>query len=154
MSDKRAKSPDLTLRQLTAVEYRLLVENSPVLIWRADVNKKCDYFNRVWLDFTGRTMAQEKGDGWAEGVHADDLARCFEIYSTSFDKRIPFEMEYRLRRHDGEYRWLFDRGVPYVDDNGEFQGYIGSCVDVTERVEAEQRNRELIAEQALVIAAR
>ena len=135
-------------KQLSGNEYRLLVEHSPVLIWRSGRDKKCDYFNRVWLDFTGRTLAQELGDGWAEGVHPDDLARCFEIYVSNFDQRQPFEMEYRLRRHDGEYRWIFDRGVPFTDDRGEFQGYIGSCIDVTERREAEERSRDLAAEQA------
>lgn len=134
--------------QLTAIEYRLLVEHSPVMIWRADRDKKCDYFNPVWLEFTGRTVAQELGDGWAEGVHPDDLAGCFKIYVSNFDLRLPFEMEYRLRRYDGVYRWIFDRGVPYTDDRGEFLGYIGSCVDVTERREAEQRSRDLAAERA------
>jgi len=133
---------------LTASEYRLLVEHSPVLIWRADVNKKCDYFNQVWLEFTGRTLEQELGDGWAEGVHPDDLDRCFKIYVSSFDQRQPFEMEYRLKRHDGAYRWIFDRGVPYWDDHDEFLGYIGSCIDVTERREAEQQKLELAAEHA------
>jgi PAS domain S-box-containing protein len=124
--------------QLSSLEYRLLVEQSPIMIWRADLTKKCDYFNRVWLDFTGRTIAQELGDGWTEGVHADDLERCFNVYVSHFDLRSPFEMEYRLRRRDGEYRWIFDRGVPFTDDNGAFVGYIGSCVDVHERVLAEQ----------------
>ena len=133
---------------LTAIEYRLLVEHSPVMIWRANLDKKCDYFNPVWLAFTGRTMAQEWGDGWAEGVHPDDLPRCFDIYVSNFDRRLPFEMEYRLRRYDGAYRWIFDRGVPYADDRGEFLGYIGSCVDVTDRREAEQRGRDLAAERA------
>ena len=133
---------------LSGTAYRLLVEHSPVLIWRATPDKKCDYFNQVWLDFTGRTLAQEVGDGWAEGVHPDDLGRCFEIYVSHFDRRKPFEMEYRLKRHDGVYRWIFDRGVPYTDDNGTFLGYIGSCVDVTERREAEQRSREMAAERA------
>ena len=117
------------------------------MIWRADLEKKCNYFNKVWLDYAGRTMAQEYGDGWAEGVHPDDFDRCLRIYVSSFDQRVPFEMEYRLRRHDGVYRWIFDRGVPYTDDHGEFLGYIGSCVDVTERIEAEERDRALVAEK-------
>ena len=142
-----------SLEHLTAIEYRLLVEHSPVMIWRADLNKKCDYFNHTWLEFTGRTLAEEAGDGWATGVHPDDLERCFEIYVSHFDQRAPFEMEYRLKRHDGVYRWIFDRGVPYTDDHGEFLGYIGSCVDVTERMEAEERDRELAAEQAAHAAA-
>ena len=139
---------------LSGTEYRLLVEHSPVLIWRATPDKKCDYFNQVWLDFTGRTLEQELGDGWAEGVHPDDLARCIEIYVSHFDLRKPFEMEYRLRRFDGVYRWIFDRGVPFSDDRGEFQGYIGSCIDVTERLEGEQRSRDLAAEQAAHAAVR
>jgi PAS domain S-box-containing protein len=125
--------------ELTATEYRLLIDHSPVMIWRANLMKQCDYFNPVWLDFTGRTFEQECGDGWVQGVHPDDLVRCLQIYTGSFDKRLPFEMEYRLRRHDGVYRWVFDRGVPYTDDYGNFLGYIGSCVDVSERREAERR---------------
>src|SRR3954453_862181 len=130
------------LGPLTSTEYRLLVDHSPVMIWRADRHKKCDYFNPVWLEFTGRTMAQESGDGWAEGVPPEDLDRCFKIYTASFDQRLPFEMEYRLRRHDGVYRWIFDRGVPCVDDHGDFVGYIGSCVDVTDRKEADEARRK------------
>lgn len=136
---RRISVPTRYADELSPTEYRLLVEHSPVMIWRANREKKCDYFNPVWLDFTGRTIKQELGDGWAEGVHSDDLDRCLKIYVTSFDKRLPFEMEYRLRRHDGVYRWIFDRGVPYSGDNGEFLGYIGSCIDVTERREAEER---------------
>lgn len=136
---------------LTATEYRLLVDHSPVMIWRANRDKKCDYFNRVWLEFTGRTMAQELGDGWAEGVHPEDRDRCFEIYTSSFDRRLPFEMEYRLRRHDGAYRWIFDRGVPYPDDPREFLGYVGSCVDVTDRREAEETQRKSDAQFRLLV---
>jgi PAS domain S-box-containing protein len=88
---------------------------------------------RPWLEFTGRTIEQEMGDGWAEGVHADDLRRCASHYLDHFERRDPFEMKCRLRRHDGVYRWIFDRGVAFADDNGHFAGFIGSGVDVDER---------------------
>lgn len=134
---------------LTATEYRLLIEHSPVMIWRAGTDGKCDYFNDTWLAYTGRTLQQEMGDGWAEGVHADDLKTCVDYYLDHFHRREAFEMEYRLRRHDGEYRWIFDRGVPYADDRGEFAGFIGSCVDVDERRRAQdarvQRDEEQLA---------
>jgi PAS domain S-box-containing protein len=122
---------------LSAQEYRTLVEQAPILIWRAGVDSKCDYFNERWLAFTGRTLAQECGNGWAEGVHPEDFDECLRIYLGAFERREAFEMRYRLRRHDGCYRWLFDRGVPYFDSAGGFAGYIGSCVDVTETVAAE-----------------
>ncbi|HEY3807053.1 MAG TPA: PAS domain-containing sensor histidine kinase [Kofleriaceae bacterium] len=133
---------------LTGTEYRLLVENSPVMVWRSGLDAKCDYFNDTWLAFTGRPIDQELGDGWAEGVHAEDLARCVEYYLDHFRRREAFEMEYRLRRHDGAYRWIFDRGVPYTID-GTFAGFIGSCVDVDDRRRAqdarEQRDQEQLA---------
>lgn len=122
---------------LSFTEYRTLVEQAPILIWRADLTMGCDFFNDRWLAFTGRTMDQERGNGWAEGVHPDDMARCLKIYTESFARREIFEMEYRLRRADGVYRWLLDRGVPFNTATAEFGGYIGSCVDVTERVEAQ-----------------
>ena len=122
---------------LHSPEYAVIVEQAPILIWRADLTMGCDYFNERWLAFTGRSMAQEYGNGWAEGVHPDDLQRCLDIYTSSFAARQVFEMEYRLRRHDGEYRRLFDRGVPFWGADGAFVGYIGSCIDVTARVEAE-----------------
>src|SRR4051794_14843538 len=112
------------LGQLTSTEYRLLVEHSPVMIWRSDRDKKCDYFNRVWLEFTGRTMAQEAGDGWAEGVHPEDLQRCFTIYTSSFDQRRPFEIEYPMRRHDGGERGNFGSGRAWGDGCGGFIGHI------------------------------
>lgn len=116
-------------------EYKIIVETAPNLIWRSGLDGKCYYFNKTWLDFTGRTFEQEFGDGWAEGVHPDDLNRCVKIYLDNFSKRTPFEMEYRLLRHDGEWRWINDRGVPVVAESGEFTGFVGSCLDVTERVE-------------------
>lgn len=134
-------------RALTAAEYRLLVEHSPVMIWRCGIDAKCDYFNEPWLQFTGRTLAQEIGDGWAEGVHPDDFDRCVAHYLDHFRRRQPFEMEYRLRRHDGAYRWIFDRGVPFSDDTGAFAGFIGSCVDVEDRRRAEEAQRQHSQEQ-------
>jgi len=129
-------------KPLTPTEYRLLVEHSPVMIWRAGVDAKCDYFNERWLAYTGRTLRQEVGDGWAEGVHPDDLDRCVTHYLDHFHRREPFEMEYRLRRHDGEYRWIFDRGVPFTDETGAFAGFIGSCVDVDERRKAQEAQQQ------------
>src|SRR4051794_33319726 len=110
--------------QLPAGEYRLLAKPSPVMIWRSGRDKKCDYFNRVWLEFTGRTMAQESGDGWAEGVHPEDLERCFKIYTSSFDQRRPFEIEYPMRRHDGGERGNFGSGRAWGDGCGGFIGHI------------------------------
>lgn len=128
--------------RLSPQEYQLLVEQAPILIWRADLSMGCDYFNDRWLEFTGRTMEQEHGNGWADGVHPQDLPRCLEIYMTSFAKQQAFEMEYRLKRKDGEYRWINDRGCPFYAPDGKFAGYIGSCVDVTARIEAEKMLEE------------
>ncbi len=127
--------------QLSAAEYRILAEQAPLMIWRCDTHKQCDYFNQAWLDFTGRGMQQQLGDGWTEGVHPEDLAACLEGFAGAFDRRVRFEIEYRLRRHDGSYRWIVDRGTPFTDDDGTFRGYIGSCVDVTERREAQEALR-------------
>ena len=121
--------------RLSLQEYKVIVENAPNLIWRAGLDTKCDYFNKTWLDFTGRTMAEESGDGWAERVHPDDLERCVKTYLDNFHQRTAFEMEYRLQRFDGEWRWLNDRGSPFYTAKGVFAGYIGSCIDVTDKVE-------------------
>ena len=136
-------------RALTAAEYRLLIQHSPVMIWRSGLDANCDYFNETWLAYTGRTLEQEMGEGWAEGVHPDDLAQCVAHYLDHFRRREAFEMEYRIRRRDGVYRWIFDRGVPFTDDTGTFAGFIGSCVDVDERRKAQdaqlQHNQEQLA---------
>jgi PAS domain S-box-containing protein len=129
-------------RNLSFDEYKTLTEQSPVLIWRAGTNAECDYFNQRWLDFTGRSLEQELGNGWAEGVHADDFQRCLTTYLEAFNSRNAFEMEYRLLRSDGTYRWLFDRGAPCYNDDGSFIGFIGSCIDITEQVEGREAIRK------------
>ena len=123
--------------------FRLIANNAPVMIWMSSTDKLCDFFNYGWLDFTGRSLEQELGEGWVSGVHPDDLKRCLDVYSSSFDARSDFEMEYRLRRFDGEYRWIVDFGVPRFDTGGRFCGYIGSCVDITDRKASEESLHEL-----------
>jgi PAS domain S-box-containing protein len=113
--------------------FRLVANAAPVLIWMAGVDKRCTYFNQGWLEFTGRSLDAELGHGWTQGIHADDLEKCLNAYTKAFDSREPFEMEYRLRRHDGEYRWIYDQGAPRFNADASFAGYIGSCIDVTER---------------------
>ncbi|HAR42074.1 MAG TPA: hypothetical protein DCS07_05500 [Bdellovibrionales bacterium] len=120
------------------LSYRTLADSGQALIWKARPDKLCDYFNKVWLEFTGRTYEQEFGNGWAEGVHPDDLQRCINIYVTAFDKREAFSVDYRLRRHDGQYRWLQDDGCPRYGIDGAFEGYIGFCLDITERKQAQE----------------
>ncbi|MGC1968849.1 MAG: PAS domain S-box protein [Candidatus Acidiferrales bacterium] len=126
------KRAEQTLRE-SEERFRLVANKAPVLIWMSGTDKLCTFFNQCWLDFTGRSMEQELGDGWAAGVHPEDLARCLGIYSSAFDARVDFEMEYRLRRFDGKYRWIVDYGVPRFESDGAFCGYIGSCVDITDR---------------------
>ena len=112
--------------------FRNLANHGQALIWTAGLDKKCDFFNSVWLNFTGRSLAQELGDGWVEGVHPQDLERCVNTYVRAFDAREPFDMEYRLRHASGEYRWILDQGSPRYDSKGHFLGYIGHCLDLTQ----------------------
>jgi PAS domain S-box-containing protein len=123
--------------------FRLVADTAPVLIWMAGTDKLCTYFNQPWLNFTGRSIEEELGEGWSEGVHPDDVHRCLETYTRDFDSREKFKMEYRLRRYDGEYRWVLDIGVPRFDPDRSFAGYIGIAVDVTESKIADEGLREL-----------
>jgi PAS domain S-box-containing protein len=141
--------------------FRLVANSAPVLIWMSGPDKLCTYFNQPWLDFTGRAFEAELGNGWVEGVHPDDLEACLDTYTNAFDLREGFTMQYRLRRHDGEYRWVSDTGVPRFNPNRSFAGYIGSCIDVTEHklaedalsnvsrklIEAQERERTRIARE-------
>ena len=139
---------DITQRKRTAAvlqeseaRFRTLANSGQTLIWTSDPDKRCDYFNQPWLDFTGRTLAQELGDGWAEGVHPDDRAACMETYIRAFDGRERFNRDYRLRRKDGVYRWIQDDGCPYHDSKGVFLGFIGHGLDITEKKGAQEALR-------------
>lgn len=136
--DKRKQRRSMVQKKLSPTEYQILVEEAPIMIWRSDATAQCDYFNERWLQFRGRSLEQERGNQWTEGVHPEDLQRCVATYLNAFRNREPFEMQYRLRRHDGAYRWILDRGAPFFSKDREFQGYIGSCIDITESVEAQR----------------
>jgi PAS domain S-box-containing protein len=124
--------------------FQLMAETTPLMVWMSGPDKLCTYVNKHWLDFTGRPLERQIGDGWSKGVHPDDLQRCLHTYFEAFDARQAFRMEYRLERFDGEYRWILDTGVPRFGSNGTFEGYIGSCIDVTDQkqVPEELRARE------------
>src|SRR3984893_18741011 len=113
------------------------------MVWSSGPDKLCDWFNRACLEFTGRTMEEELGNGWAEGVHPGDRAGCLSVYTAAFDSRDEFSMEYRLCRHDGAYRLVLDIGGPYFSADGEFLGYFGSCIDVTAAKRVGSPHREL-----------
>lgn len=123
--------------------FRVMADSAPIMMWMAGADKGCTDFNRGWLEFTGRSLEQEMGDGWAEGVFPADLQRCVNIYHAAFDQRRRFAMEYQLRRHDGEYRWIRDTGVPRFLPDGTFVGYIGCCIDVDDQKQAELARADL-----------
>jgi PAS domain S-box-containing protein len=144
----RGVSRDITKRKIAEEDlreseerFRTVANAAPVMIWMSGPDKLCIFFNKGWLDFTGRSLEQELGNGWAEGLHREDLDRCLDVYQNSFNARQPFTMEYRLRRSDGEYRWILDRGTPHFAAGGAFLGYIGSCIDITERKGSEEKFR-------------
>jgi PAS domain S-box-containing protein len=136
------KRAEQHLRESEA-RFQAMADTAPVLIWMTGTDGLCNYFNQPWLDFTGRTMEQEIGTGWIQGVHPDDAQGCFDGFLPAFEARRPFGMEYRLRRADGEYRWVMESGIPRYTGGGEFAGYIGSNVDITDLRRAEQEREKL-----------
>jgi PAS domain S-box-containing protein len=118
--------------------FQTMADTAPVMIWMSETDKLCTFFNKQWLEFTGRTLDQERGEGWSESVHPNDLEHCLRTRVSSFEARLPFSVEYRLRRANGNYAWIFDTGVPRQTPAGEFAGYIGSCIDITDKIRAEQ----------------
>jgi PAS domain S-box-containing protein len=137
---KRRRRAEESLRE-SEERFRVMADTAPVMIWRAGVDQRADFFNQPWLDFRGRTMAQELGEGWTEGLHPDDRERRLTASADAFARREPFRLEYRLRRADGEYRWALDTGVVRQAPDGTFLGYIGSSIDITERKHAEEASR-------------
>jgi PAS domain S-box-containing protein len=134
-------APNIALAESEG-RFRLMADAAPVMIWMSGPDKLCTYFNKPWLDFTGRPLQRQLGNGWSEGVHPDDLQRCLDTYVQAFDARQGFRMEYRLQRFDGEYRWILDTGVPQFEADGTFAGYIGSCIDITDQKRVEEALRE------------
>jgi PAS domain S-box-containing protein len=133
------------LRRESEERFRMLADSAPVMIWVTGTDSLCTFVNRQWLEFTGRTLEQELGSGWCEGIYPSDSQPCVDYYQSSFNARRPFTMEYRYKRADGQYRWLADTGVPRVGPTGDFLGYIGSCVDISERKQSEQTLQHLTA---------
>jgi PAS domain S-box-containing protein len=135
------KRAEEQLRESEA-RFQEMADTAPVLIWMTGTDALCNYFNKPWLEFTGRSMDQEVGMGWVEGVHPDDVQGCFDCFLPAFHARKPFRMEYRLRRADGEYRWVIESGIPRYTGAGDFAGYIGSNIDITElKLAQEERER-------------
>ncbi len=134
------KQAERALRE-SEQRFRVITDASPVLVWMAGTDKLCYYFNKGWLDFVGRTLEQESGHGWLENIHPEDYDRCLQIYVSNFDDRRPFEMEYRMRHHSGQYHWILDRGVPRYAPDGTFEGYVGACLDIQGQKEAAEKER-------------
>jgi PAS domain S-box-containing protein len=132
--------------QASEARFERLADHAPVLVWRLNAAHQAIWFNRPWLEFAGRTLDDERGRGWTERLHPQDAERALRLWKMQMDRHLPFELEFRMRRYDGTYRWILNRGVPVFEEPGRtFSGYIGSCIDITERKEAEQSSAELAA---------
>ncbi|HEX7863179.1 MAG TPA: PAS domain-containing protein [Verrucomicrobiae bacterium] len=140
------------------IEYfQHLADGAPVMIWMSGADMGCFYFNTAWLQYRGRTLSQEFGNGWAEGVHPEDLERCVQHYVSSFQQRVPFVMSYRLQHHTTEYRWILDRGSPHYTATGEFLGFFGGCAETpadsaVERIQSLRESLDQMSQLAARIA--
>jgi PAS domain S-box-containing protein len=134
------KQAEQALRE-SEQRFRMITDASPIMVWMSDTDKLCYYFNKGWLDFVGRTLEQESGNGWTENLHPEDFDHCLQVYVSNFDARRPFEMEYRMRHHTGQYRWILDRAVPRYAPDGTFEGYVGGCLDIHDQKEAAEKIR-------------
>ena len=134
-------------REQQLIAFRDMANNAPVMIWVAGTDKMRTFFNTTWLEFSGRSLEEETGNGWAEGIHPDELEHCMQIHKANFKAQIPFKVEYRLRRHDGEYHWLMEMGKPTFSTLGEFTGFIGSCADIHSQIMLNEERDALIKER-------
>jgi PAS domain S-box-containing protein len=144
LSEQRRAKHEL---QESEDRFRAMADIAPTMIWMAGPSRKSRFFNKAWLEFTGRSLEQESGDGWAGGVHPKDLASSLAAYSDAYESRQPFKAEYRLRRYDGQYRWMLDHGVPRMSHDGKVIGYIGSCTDIDDQKRASQELEHTVAER-------
>ncbi|NEQ76645.1 MAG: PAS domain-containing protein [Okeania sp. SIO2C9] len=141
---------ELALRE-SEKRFRMMADSAPVFIWMSGSNSLFNYFNQRWLDFTGRNLEQEVGKGWLEGIHPEDVQHYLENYRVNFYTHQSFTIEYRLRREDGEYRWILNQGVPRFNLNGKFAGYIGSCIDISDRKTAEEQIQNSLQEKEILL---
>lgn len=133
------------------LKFRMLADNAPVLIWMCDINKEAVYFNKIWLEFRGKKVEDEIGQGWMEGIHPEDKDTFIKLFNSYFNEQKEFSLELRLRNYNGEYKWVINNGVPRYSTEGRFIGFIGSCVDITFRKEFEEILKENLKEKEVLL---
>ncbi|MEQ8172317.1 MAG: response regulator [Candidatus Eremiobacterota bacterium] len=141
----------LRKQEILSKHFLLMADASPVMIWLSGADKSCTYFNKRWLDFRGKTMEEEKHNGWLEGLYPEDVTPCMEAYRKAFNEKKDLAIEYRLKRFDNHYRWVLETGNPYFDSDGSFAGYIGSCIDITERKQMEEKLESSLREKEILL---